>query len=98
MTEEDLAKLDLLVRDANEAVAAGRKADSIRDELAFSVPKLLAELRRLRGNRQKCLDVLTTLPADLPEVAHPKADEALLACIDDPLIEAAFESLEKWYA
>lgn len=61
MTNEDLAKLELLVRDANEAVAAGRKADSIRDELAFSVPKLIAEIRALRITERTIEECLQSL-------------------------------------
>ena len=47
-------------------------------------------------------ELLTTLNecavGDDLEVAHQKADEALLEFINDPEITAAFESWEKWYA
>lgn len=32
------------------------------------------------------------------EVAHQRADDALLDYIDDPDIRAAFTALKKWYA
>lgn len=32
------------------------------------------------------------------EADHVKADEALLAYIDDPEISEAFEAIDKWYA
>ena len=32
------------------------------------------------------------------EIAHVKADEALLEFINDPEITEAFDAIEKWYA
>lgn len=33
-----------------------------------------------------------------PEIAHAKADAALLDYINDPEVREAFEAVEKWYA
>lgn len=32
------------------------------------------------------------------EIAHIKADRALIQYIDDPEIKAAYDAIEKWYA
>lgn len=47
--------------------------------------------------RDELLAILTNPTGDT-ESDHSRADDALLAFINDPAITAAFEALERWYA
>lgn len=51
----------------------------------MSKEELLRELRALAVGQD-------------PETAHARADELLLAFIDDPEVRAAFDAIAKWYA
>lgn len=50
-------------------------------------------------NRDDLLVLLRSMHGDGdPEIYHPKADQALLAYINDPEITEAYEAIERWYA
>lgn len=44
------------------------------------------------------LIIISSVYWDDPEVAHSEADDLLLAYINEPDVEAAFNDVEKWYA
>lgn len=53
---------------------------------------------QLHERKQQLLTVLARLKGSDPELAHARADDALLEFINDAEILAAFQAIEKWYA
>lgn len=86
MTEDEIARLEGLIRSIGTMVESGGNADILRTELAFAVPDLVSEVHKLRRALRQvathvswncdCSSRVPVPPGSEDALAHYCADQA----------------------